>query len=145
MNAFDREQYLKQLRMYYSGDRESTEQFLEDMSDSLDCYLMEHPSASAIEIFAHFGHPRELMDNYENALQKQYAKRKKYCFRIVAILICSLFVIAVGIFLVYGHRQLTEVNGHGEIKLETYTIDTTDAPKDPLSAPTSESFIHKTE
>lgn len=145
MNAFDREQYLKQLRMYYSGDRESTEQFLEDMSDSLDCYLMEHPSASAIEIFAHFGHPRELMDNYEDALQKQYAKRKKYCFRIVAILICSLFVIAVGIFLVYGHRQLTEVNGHGEIKLETYTIDTTDAPKDPLSAPTSESFIHKTE
>lgn len=145
MNAFDREQYLKQLRMYYSGDRESTEQFLEDMSDSLDCYLMEHPSASAIEIFAHFGHPRELMDNYEDALQKQYAKRKKYCFRIAAILICSLFVIAVGIFLVYGHRQLTEVNGHGEIKLETYTIDTTDAPNISSDTPSSNPYVRISE
>lgn len=145
MNAFNREQYLKQLRMYYSGDRESTEQFLEDMSDSLDCYLMEHPSASAIEIFAHFGHPRELMDNYEDALQKQYAKRKKYCFRIAAILICSLFVIAVGIFLAYGHRQLTEVNGHGEIKLETYTIDTTDAPNISSDTPSSNPYVHISE
>lgn len=145
MNAFDREQYLKQLRMYYSGDRESTEQFLEDMSDSLDCYLMEHPSASAIEIFAHFGHPRELMDNYKDAMQKQYAKRKKYCFRIAAILICSLFVIAVGIFLAFGHRQLTEANGHGEITLETYTIDTTDAPINSSDTPSSKPHIRISE
>lgn len=34
MNSFNREQYLKQLRMYYSGDRNDTEQFLEEMSDS---------------------------------------------------------------------------------------------------------------
>ena len=50
MNSFNREQYLKQLRMYYSGDRNDTEQFLEEMSDSLDCYLKEHPSATTVEI-----------------------------------------------------------------------------------------------
>ena len=54
MNSFNREQYLKQLRMYYSGDRNDTEQFLEEMSDSLDCYLKEHPSATAAEIFSSF-------------------------------------------------------------------------------------------
>lgn len=41
MDSFDREQYLQQLREYYSGDRDRIDQFLEDMSDSLDCYLKE--------------------------------------------------------------------------------------------------------
>lgn len=47
MDSFDREQYLQQLREYYSGDRDRIDQFLEDMSDSLDCYLKEHPAADA--------------------------------------------------------------------------------------------------
>lgn len=43
MDSFDREQYLKELRMYYSGDRDDIEKFLEEMSESLDCYLEANP------------------------------------------------------------------------------------------------------
>lgn len=39
MDSFDREQYLQQLREYYSGDRDRIDQFLEDMSDSLWSYV----------------------------------------------------------------------------------------------------------
>ena len=56
MDSFDREHYLKELRMYYSGDRDDIEKFLEEMSESLDCYLEANPSATTAEIFKHFGH-----------------------------------------------------------------------------------------
>ena len=66
MDSFDREQYLQQLREYYSGDRDRIDQFLEDMSDSLDCYLKEHPDA---ELEAAFSVP-DSVDEYAVPVKK---------------------------------------------------------------------------
>ena len=79
MDSFDREQYLQQLREYYSGDRDRIDQFLEDMSDSLDCYLKEHPAADASEIYARFGDPEELKKQQELVRSESHTQRKKIC------------------------------------------------------------------
>lgn len=81
MDSFDREQYLQQLREYYSGDRDRIDQFLEDMSDSLDCYLKEHPAADAPEIYARFGDPEELKKQQELVRSESHAQRKRNVIR----------------------------------------------------------------
>lgn len=79
MDSFDREQYLQQLREYYSGDRDRIDQFLEDMSDSLDCYLKEHPAADASEIYARFGDPEELKKQQELVRSESHTQTEKKC------------------------------------------------------------------
>lgn len=128
MNSFDREQYLKQLRMYYSGDRDDTEQFLEDMSDSLDCYLEEHPSATVAEIFQHFGHPKELEEQYEEAILMQRSRKKQHFKKILIILVFSVCLWVLGAFIVRTHHLITEVNGHANIILEESDPDTSYSP-----------------
>lgn len=128
MNSFNREQYLKQLRMYYSGDRNNVEQFLEDMSDSLDCYLEEHPSATPVEIFQHFGHPKELEEQYEEAVYNQHSRRKKYFRKLLIILICVTCLGSLGIFFMRAHHLLNEVNGHADIILEESDSDSSAIP-----------------
>lgn len=118
MNSFDREKYLEQLRMYYSGDRDDTEQFLEDMRDSLDCYLKDHPSATPAEIFQYFGHPKELQEQYEDAIIRRQSKRKQIFSRILIILICAVCFMALGAFIIHSRHVLNEVNGHADVILE---------------------------
>lgn len=134
MNSFDREEYLEQLRMYYSGDRDDTEQFLEDMRDSLDCYLKDHPSATPAEIFQYFGHPKELQEQYENAIIRRQSKRKQIFSRILIVLICAVCLMALGAFIIHSRHVLNEVNGHADVILEEYpevpnSSDTTPSPK----------------
>lgn len=109
MNSFNREQYLKQLRMYYSGDRNDTEQFLEEMSDSLDCYLKEHPSATTVEIFHHFGHPKELEEQYEEAVAAQHREHKKQFSKTVIIAIFAACLLIWGAFILHSCEILNEV------------------------------------
>lgn len=118
MNSFNREQYLKQLRMYYPGDRNDTEQFLEEMSDSLDCYLKEHPSATTMEIFHHFGHPKELEEQYEEAVAAQHKEHKKKFFKTVIIAIFAACLLILGAFILHSCEILNEVNGHSEVILK---------------------------
>lgn len=120
MNSFDREEYLEQLRMYYSGDRDDTEQFLEDMRDSLDCYLKDHPSATPAEIFQYFGHPKELQEQYEDAIIRRQSKRKQIFSRILIILICAVSFMALGAFIIHSRHVLNEVNGHADVILKEY-------------------------
>lgn len=122
MNSFNREQYLKQLRMYYSGDRNDTEQFLEEMSDSLDCYLKEHPSATTVEIFHHFGHPKELEEQYEEAVAAQHKEHKKKFFKTVIIAIFAACLLILGAFILHSCEILNEVNGHSEVILKEKEI-----------------------
>ena len=122
MNSFNREQYLKQLRMYYSGDRNDTEQFLEEMSDSLDCYLKEHPSATTMEIFHHFGHPKELEEQYEEAVAAQHREHKKKFFKTVIIAIFAACLLILGAFILHSCEILNEVNGHSEVILKEKEI-----------------------
>mgnify|MGYP000914956296 FL=1 len=122
MNAFNREQYLKQLRMYYSGDRNDTEQFLEEMSDSLDCYLKEHPSATTVEIFHHFGHPKELEEQYEEAVAAQHKEHKKQFSKTVIIAIFAACLLILGAFILHSCEILNEVNGHSEVILKEKEI-----------------------
>lgn len=122
MNSFNREQYLKQLRMYYSGDRNDTEQFLEEMSDSLDCYLKEHPSATTMEIFHHFGHPKELEEQYEEAVAVQHKEHKKKFFKTVIIAIFAACLLILGAFILHSCEILNEVNGHSEVILKEKEI-----------------------
>lgn len=122
MNSFNREQYLKQLRMYYSGDRNDTEQFLEEMSDSLDCYLKEHPSATTMEIFHHFGHPKELEEQYEEAVAAQHKEHKKKFFKTVIIAIFAACLLILGAFILHSCEILNEVNGHSEVILKEKEI-----------------------
>lgn len=122
MNAFNREQYLKQLRMYYSGDRNDTEQFLEEMSDSLDCYLKEHPSATTMEIFHHFGHPKELEEQYEEAVAAQHKEHKKKFFKTVIIAIFAACLLILGAFILHSCEILNEVNGHSEVIIKEKEI-----------------------
>lgn len=134
MNSFDREEYLEQLRMYYSGDRDDTEQFLEDMRDSLDCYLKDHPSATPAEIFQYFGHPKELQEQYEDAIIRRQSKRKQIFSRILIILICAVCFMALGAFIIHSRHVLNEVNGHADVILEEYpevpnSSGTTPSPK----------------
>lgn len=136
MNSFDREQYLKQLRMYYAGDRDDIEQFLEDMSDSLDCYLKDYPSATVAEIFRHFGHPKELQEQYEEAVYKQHSRRKKHFKRWLIILICMTCLGSLGAFFMRAHHLLKEVNGHANIILEESDPDSSAIPtKSPSPGP----------
>ena len=122
MNSFNREQYLKQLRMYYSGDRNDTEQFLEEMSDSLDCYLKEHPSATTVEIFHHFGHPKELEEQYEEAVAAQHREHKKQFFKTVIIAIFAACLLILGAFILHSCEMLNEVNGHAEVIIKEKEI-----------------------
>ncbi|MBS4817222.1 MAG: hypothetical protein KH026_11615 [Clostridium sp.] len=122
MNSFNREQYLKQLRMYYSGDRNDTEQFLEEMSDSLDCYLKEHPSATTMEIFHHFGHPKELEEQYEEAVAAQHKEHKKKFFKTVIIAIFAACLLILGAFILHSCEILNEVNGHSEVIIKEKEI-----------------------
>lgn len=122
MNSFNREQYLKQLRMYYPGDRNDTEQFLEEMSDSLDCYLKEHPSATTMEIFHHFGHPKELEEQYEEAVAAQHKEHKKKFFKTVIIAIFAACLLILGAFILHSCEILNEVNGHSEVILKEKEI-----------------------
>ncbi|WP_337472875.1 hypothetical protein [Jutongia sp.] len=122
MNSFNREQYLKQLRMYYSGDRNDTEQFLEEMSDSLDCYLKEHPSATTVEIFHHFGHPKELEEQYEEAVAAQHREHKKKFFKTVIIAIFAACLLILGAFILHSCEILNEVNGHSEVIIKEKEI-----------------------
>lgn len=122
MNAFNREQYLKQLRMYYSGDRNDTEQFLEEMSDSLDCYLKEHPSATTVEIFHHFGHPKELEEQYEEAVAAQHREHKKQFSKTVIIAIFAACLLILGAFILHSCEMLNEVNGHAEVIIKEKEI-----------------------
>lgn len=138
MNSFDREQYLKQLRMYYAGDRDDIEQFLEDMSDSLDCYLKDYPSATVAEIFRHFGHPKELQEQYEEAVYKQHSRRKKLLLRILTVLVCTACILIFGAFVIHSHNVFIEVHGHANIFLEEADPDNTIAP----TTPSSNSFFH---
>lgn len=138
MNSFNREQYLKQLRMYYSGDRNDTEQFLEEMSDSLDCYLKEHPSATTAEIFHHFGHPKELEEQYEEAVSAQHREHKKQFFKTVIIAIFAACLLILGAFILHSCEILNEVNGHA---VESLHIETTPSPQ----AASHQSILHITE
>ena len=122
MNSFNREQYLKQLRMYYSGDRNDTEQFLEEMSDSLDCYLKEHPSATTVEIFHHFGHPKELEELYEEAVAAQHREHKKQFSKTVIIAIFAACLLILGAFILHSCEILNEVNGHAEVIIKEKEI-----------------------
>ena len=122
MNSFNREQYLKQLRMYYSGDRNDTEQFLEEMSDSLDCYLKEHPSATTAEIFHHFGHPKELEEQYEEAVAAQHREHKKHFSKTVIIAIFAACLLILGAFILHSCEILNEVNGHAEVIIKEKEI-----------------------
>ncbi len=122
MNSFNREQYLKQLRMYYSGDRNDTEQFLEEMSDSLDCYLKEHPSATTAEIFHHFGHPKELEEQYEEAVAAQHREHKKQFSKTVIIAIFAACLLILGAFILHSCEILNEVNGHAEVIIKEKEI-----------------------
>lgn len=122
MNSFNREQYLKQLRMYYSGDRNDTEQFLEEMSDSLDCYLKEHPSATTAEIFHHFGHPKELEEQYEEAVAAQHREHKKQFSKTVIIAIFAACLLILGAFILHSCEMLNEVNGHAEVIIKEKEI-----------------------
>lgn len=122
MNSFNREQYLKQLRMYYSGDRNDTEQFLEEMSDSLDCYLKEHPSATTAEIFHHFGHPKELEEQYEEAVAAQLREHKKQFSKTVIIAIFAACLLILGAFILHSCEILNEVNGHAEVIIKEKEI-----------------------
>lgn len=122
MNSFNREQYLKQLRMYYSGDRNDTEQFLEEMSDSLDCYLKEHPSATTAEIFHHFGHPKELEEQYEEAVAAQHREHKKQFSKTVIIAIFATCLLILGAFILHSCEILNEVNGHAEVIIKEKEI-----------------------
>lgn len=122
MNSFNREQYLKQLRMYYSGDRNDTEQFLEEMSDSLDCYLKEHPSATTAEIFHHFGHPKELEEQYEEAVAAQHREHKKQFSKTVIIAIFATCLLILGAFILHSCEILNEVNGYAEVIIKEKEI-----------------------
>ncbi len=125
MDSFDREQYLKELRMYYSGDRDDIEKFLEEVSESLDCYLEANPSATTAEIFKHFGHPRELQRQYEQAIWKHYQKRKQDRIRIAIVMACIISVTILGFFIFYKSGFFIEANGYGvETLRETEIFDT---------------------
>ena len=139
MNSFNREQYLKQLRMYYSGDRDDTEQFLEDMSDSLDCYLEEHPSATVAEIFQHFGHPKELEEQYEEAILMQRSRKKQLLLKTLIIIICTVSILILGAFIIHSHQIMTEVNGHAKIILEDSSSEDNINPHD---SPTSKHVFY---
>lgn len=143
MNSFNREQYLKQLRMYYSGDRNDMEQFLEDMSDSLDCYLEEHPSATPAEIFQHFGHPKELEEQYEKAVSKRRSKLKRILSKLMIILICLACISALIAFFIHSRDFIAEVNGHADVILKEYNTSS-DTPM-PIGSPSPKTEFYLNE
>lgn len=128
MDSFDREQYLQQLREYYSGDRDRIDQFLEDMSDSLDCYLKEHPAADAPEIYARFGDPEELKKQQDLVRSESHAQRKRNVIRIAVAAICAVSILALVIFVRLGLRQLSDTKGHAEIELQDNSDSTIETP-----------------
>lgn len=128
MDSFNREQYLQQLREYYSGDRDRIDQFLEDMSDSLDCYLKEHPAADASEIYARFGDPEELKKQQELARSESHAQRKRNVIRIAVAAICAVSILALGMFFHFGHDRISDSKGHATIEIQDNSDSTIEAP-----------------
>jgi hypothetical protein len=139
MESFDREQYLEQLRVYYSGDRDSLEQFLLDMGDSLDCYLEEYPNASAEEIYQRFGHPEEFRAAYEAGKQECRLHRKDILKRIrntVLLVVGVLFLVCV---LYYGYHEINDALGNDTLDFHIARPDYTFSP---TVEPQSTSAIH---
>lgn len=139
MDSFNREQYLEQLRMYYSGDRDDTEKFLEEMGESLDCYLETNPAATTAEIFKHFGHPRELQEQYEQSLWVQHHQKERTGIRVAIVVICAACLLLLTDFLIYSYDKFREVNGHGEITLH---IIETPKPNTPSQTPPPVSIFY---
>lgn len=135
MDSFDREQYLQQLREYYSGDRDRIDQFLEDMSDSLDCYLKEHPAADASEIYARFGDPEELKKQQELVRSESHTQRKRNVIRIAVAAICAVSILALGIFVRPGWEQI--INSKGYTVLEEQESEEDQPLPDPIETPSS--------
>lgn len=138
MDSFDREQYLKELRMYYSGDRDDIEKILEEMSESLDCYLEANPSATTAEIFKHFGHPRELQEQYERSLWLQHHQKGRTGIKTAIVIVCVVCLLFLVNFLIYSYNQFREANGHAEVILEESPVDSTITPDS--SAPPKPNF-----
>lgn len=115
MAVFNKDQYLEQLQMYYSGEEQDREQFLHDMEDSLDCYLAEHTDASEDEIYQLLGHPDELRQEYQQKQDQIKANRKERTKKsmIAAFLIAA--IIALGCFTHYAYTQIYDSSGEGKI------------------------------
>lgn len=138
MDSFNREQYLEQLRMYYSGDRDDLEKFLEEMGESLDCYLETNPSATTAEIFKHFGHPRELQEQYEQSLWVQHHQKERIGIRVAIVVVCVTCLLFLVDFLIYSYDKFREVNGHADVIFEESPVDSTVTPDS--SAPPKPNF-----
>jgi hypothetical protein len=132
MESFDRELYLEQLRMYYSGDRDSLEQFIMDMTDSLDCYLEEHPTASTKDIYQHFAHPEELRAECETVRQqRRWHRRRNRQYQLSHF--CLVFFVLIIAFcltgiLYYGYQQYADAMGKANYSFYHSTPNQTVVP-----------------
>lgn len=111
------------------------DQFLEDMSDSLDCYLKEHPAADASEIYARFGDPEELKKQQELMRSESHAQRKRNVIRIAVAAICAVSILALGIFVRLGWEQI--INSKGYTVLEEQESEEDQPLPDPIETPSS--------
>lgn len=128
MTAFNKDQYLEQLQMYYSGEEQDREQFLHDMEDSLDCYLSEHPDAAEDEIYQLLGHPDELRQEFQQKQDQMQITRREHTRKslIAAFLIAA--IITLGCFTHLAYKQIVDSSGEGKISTYTSDIDATAVP-----------------
>lgn len=125
LETFNREQFLKLWQRYYSGDRKNRERFLQDMEDSLDCYLEDHPEAAWEEVCQRFGSPEELRQEYE-LMRAQRRRALKICAS--GALIAVFFVIGVAVFGWFANCAYNQVlDGTGKATVDTYIYNENEA------------------
>lgn len=118
MATFNKNQYLEQLQMYYSGEEQDREQFLHDMEDSMDCYLADHPDAAEDEIYQLLGHPDELRQEYQQKQEQMQINRREHTRKALIAAFLTAALITLGCFTHHAYQQI--VDGSGEGKISTY-------------------------
>ena len=126
MATFNKDQYLEQLQMYYSGEEQYREQFLHDMEDSLDCYLANHPDAAEDDIYQLLGHPDELRQEYQKKQDQMRLNRKEHTRKTLIAAFLIVAIIALGCFTHLAYEQVVDGSGTGEIS--TYISDEDGTP-----------------
>ncbi len=125
--------YLKKVKKSLVCPRLLRKRSLDDLKDSLDVFLEDHPAASEAEIVEQFGTPEEFANAFlasldESELKKQL-KRSRYVW-IVVVATCVIALIAVVVSLMImiidnkKHQvfYITETIGEDSVPIDYSTV-----------------------
>ncbi len=122
MHEKELKRYLKDIKGCLLCGTKQTKRFLDDLSESIDAYIVENNVTEFRAVEEHFGTPEQIAKSFFAEADIGYIRKKMRIRRIITI--CMIVALAawcimVGISVVDNHKS---ANGHGVEKI-FYTTD----------------------